>query len=486
MSIATAVLTASQDREVYLLSQVLPGEVAFANTPTYGANMQVGVYTRLSNDPDGTADATARQLKAAKKWCKERGWQVLDHYEDSDYSAYRKGVVRPEFERLMADIEQRKIDTVVVWAIDRFTRRPEVLERFLGIAEGNGCRIESVTESFPAGTTGTFMLRMMVNFANLSSAQTSKRLRDKWENRAADGLPGGGARPFGYSADRMTAHPTEAPALQQTVASLLAGSSLQSECDRLNRDEILSVQGRQWTRTTLKSAILRPRNIALRQHQGQIVGPAQWEPILSDADYHAVEAILTSPGRRAPRYGNVYVLSGLALCGACLTPLGGGVMKKRGGHRRYACVRRGGCGGVGIYASLLEEYVIPRYLALTGEVEGPTAEDPAPLRRKLAAANASLAELAEMLGAGDFTRAEYVAARRPLAETVERLTEQLRSAEEAWADHGPVNVPASWEDTHVETQRRMLKVAIVKVLVHPVKDRSVKQPEPGRIEVVWR
>ncbi|MFD5536737.1 recombinase family protein [Streptomyces sp. NPDC127079] len=45
-------------------------------------------------------------------------------YEDNDLSAYKRKTVRPEFRQMLEDLKAGRIDGVVAWDIDRFTRRP--------------------------------------------------------------------------------------------------------------------------------------------------------------------------------------------------------------------------------------------------------------------------------------------------------------------------------------------------------------------------
>jgi hypothetical protein len=87
--------------------------------------------------------------------------------------------------------------------------------------------------------------------------------------------------------------------------------------------------------------MLRSGRIAgLREHRGEVVCPAQWEPVIDPAERDRVLARMAERvaiGRRAPRR---YVLSGLLRCGKC-----GGKLyaSRRGTSRRYVCPDHGGC-----------------------------------------------------------------------------------------------------------------------------------------------
>src|SRR5689334_8175069 len=97
--------------------------------------MRAGIYTRLSSDPDGTSTATERQRQDCERLARDRGYTVADVYEDNDTSAFKRGVKRPAFERLLIDLTAGDIDAVLVWRTDRLARQPRDLERFIDAAE---------------------------------------------------------------------------------------------------------------------------------------------------------------------------------------------------------------------------------------------------------------------------------------------------------------------------------------------------------------
>src|SRR3954464_1817604 len=104
------------------------------------------IYTRLSVDTDGSQTATSRQEQACRAFADLRDWTVEDVFEDVDLSAYRKGVVRPSYERLLEAIDSGGIDGVVVWKVDRLVRRVAEFERFFSACESRGVVLASVTE----------------------------------------------------------------------------------------------------------------------------------------------------------------------------------------------------------------------------------------------------------------------------------------------------------------------------------------------------
>ena len=80
--------------------------------------------------------------------------------------------------------------------------------------------------------------------------------------------------------------------------------------------------------------MLTSRIAGLREHRGEVVGPALWEPIITmvSATGSSQAGAERDPGRRTPRR---YLLSGLVRCGRC-----GGTLYSAAGceRRRYVCL----------------------------------------------------------------------------------------------------------------------------------------------------
>ena len=65
-----------------------------------------------------------RQREDTAALCELKGWQIAGFYVDNDRSA-SNGKARPQWGRLLADIEAGKIDAVAAWDQDRVNRMME-------------------------------------------------------------------------------------------------------------------------------------------------------------------------------------------------------------------------------------------------------------------------------------------------------------------------------------------------------------------------
>jgi DNA invertase Pin-like site-specific DNA recombinase len=100
------------------------------------------VYTRKSCEEGLEQDFNS--LDAQREACmayiesqKSEGWKpIRAHYDDGGYSG--GNLDRPALTRLLADIECRKIDTVVVYKVDRLTRSLADFAKIVDVLDSNG------------------------------------------------------------------------------------------------------------------------------------------------------------------------------------------------------------------------------------------------------------------------------------------------------------------------------------------------------------
>jgi site-specific DNA recombinase len=321
-----------------------------------------GIYTRLSHDPDGTSTATARQRMDCELRAEQLGLTVVDQYEDNDISAYKKGVKRPAWERLLGDVAAGRIDTVIVWRSDRFARQPRDLERFLDVAEPSGAQLVSVTEPEFSGRTGMLMLRLLVAFASHESGVKSERIARKVRELAEAGAPPlGGPRRFGYTRDYQP-HPVEAPLYREAVARVLAGEPASAVHRDWVERGITSTSGRRWPSSTFQRMLRAPAQAGVRSHLGKLL-PGNWEPLVSREDWDRLQAVLDGRtiGGRYRRTVDRHFLTGLLVCGRCGATMGGASVGRR--PMEYRCTKtRGGCDLLSINGAVIEDIVERRFL----------------------------------------------------------------------------------------------------------------------------
>jgi site-specific DNA recombinase len=108
---------------------------------------------------------------------------------------------RPGLQALLADIEAKKTDVVVIYKIDRLTRSLADFARIVEVLEKGGASFVSVTQSFNTKTSmGRLMLHVLLSFAQFEREVGAERVRDKIAASKSKGMWMGGTVPLGYDA----------------------------------------------------------------------------------------------------------------------------------------------------------------------------------------------------------------------------------------------------------------------------------------------
>jgi site-specific DNA recombinase len=166
----------------------------------------------------------------------ERCGHVVDEvYVDDDISAW-SGKPRPEFERMLDDLRSRRIGAVLAWHLDRLTRHPRELEAFIDLCDELRVELGCVTGEVDLGShIGRLTARVLGGLARYESDHKSERIRRKHEEIAVKGrVSGGGSRPYGYEADKVTIRAAEAAIVRECATRLLAGEPVRSIARDLN------------------------------------------------------------------------------------------------------------------------------------------------------------------------------------------------------------------------------------------------------------
>lgn len=457
------------------------------------------IYVRISDDREGESKGVGRQLQDCKALAAARGWPEPAVYNDNDKSAWKRTVVRDDFRRLLADIASGTVDALIVYDSDRFYRQPRELEEFLDVCEGaKVTELTQVTGDIDLGSTdGKLTLRIKAAVAVKESDDKSRRIRRKALEMAQDGkLSGGGTRPFGFEDDRKTIRPSEAVVIVELKNRFLAGESLRSLCFDLNERGIRTTTGGEWVPNVLRRMLRSGRISGRREHKGEIVADAEWQEIISPADSDRLRAVLADPTRRKNERVRRYLLAGLLICGRCGEPM---TSRPRGdGRRRYVCARRPGssaCGKMAVLADELEELVVEMVLQ---RLDGPVLNRALAARdgsseeihqRAIDEANGQLEELAALYAAQQISVSEWMAARGPIEERLNKAKAELArttgtSALEQFVSGG-TGARATWPDLSLSRKRAVLFAVLNSITIKGAV-RGLNRFDPSRVVPQWR
>jgi site-specific DNA recombinase len=196
------------------------------NTPV--KTIRCALYTRKSSEEG--LDQSFNSLHAQREACeayvasqRHEGWQAIStHYDDGGFSG--GNMDRPGLVHLMEDIAAHRIDTVVVYKVDRLTRSLADFAKIVEAFDAQGVSFVSVTQQFnTTSSMGRLTLNILLSFAQFEREVTGERIRDKIAASKKKGMWMGGVLPLGYDhRDRqLVVNPEEAKLVNEIFTQYL-------------------------------------------------------------------------------------------------------------------------------------------------------------------------------------------------------------------------------------------------------------------------
>lgn len=476
----------------------------------------VAVYARISRDPEGRSEGVTTQERKGRRLAAEQ-WPDLPVtvYTDNDLSAADPTVDRPGYRQLLDAIRSGHVTALVCAEQSRLTRQPAEWEDLVVTLSRAGIDTVHTYRQGPITVAGSRLLGRILAAVDAEEVERTRvRIAERLDALRAEGRPIG--RPgYGYRVQRgpdgraaRVIVPDLAGHARYAADAVLHGTPLGQVARQLTDRGAPTARGGEWTSTTVRSMLTAPSIAGLQAHRDTVVGRGDWEPILDEATWRRVRAVLDSPvavtttsgrtyratrTRRAPRR---YLLTGgLAVCGRCGTPLVAQRRRRRKGEAQpaYLChPGNGGCSGLGIVAEPFEAHVTEQLLA---RLETPrfaavlAADTDADERHRIAAQLADLdqrrTELAQRWADGQVTSTEWDAARTALDARHADLAAQLDRLQPAALTVDPGAIRADWEAMTLAERRHVAGLVLRTVIVRPARP-GTRRFDPGRVVIEWR
>lgn len=321
--------------------------------------LRCAVYTRKSSEEglDQEYNSIDAQRDAGHAYIasqRAEGWiAVADDYDDPAFSG--GNMERPGLKRLMADIEAGKVDTVVVYKIDRLTRSLADFSKMIEVFDRRGVSFVSVTQQFNTTTSmGRLMLNVLLSFAQFEREVTGERIRDKIAASKRKGMWMGGVPPLGYDVEnrRLVANEREAKIIRHIFKRFVELGSSTLLVKELRLDGVTS---KAWVTQDGKVRDGKPIDKSLiykllgnRTYLGELRHKEQWyqaehPPIVDRKTWDDVQSILASNSHvraNATRATVPFLLKGIVFGndGRALSPWH--TTKKTGRRYRYYIPQR--------------------------------------------------------------------------------------------------------------------------------------------------
>ncbi|MGF1580272.1 MAG: recombinase family protein [Gemmataceae bacterium] len=369
------------------------------------AVVRCAIYTRKSTDEGlnqefNSLDAQRESAEAYVTSQRHEGWQCLpNRYDDGGFTG--GNMDRPALARLLRDIEEGKVDCVVVYKVDRLSRSLLDFAKMMEVFEAHNVSFVSVTQQFnTASSMGRLVLNVLLSFAQFEREIISERTRDKIAAARRRGKWAGGMPLLGYDIDRETSklvvNEDEALRVRSMFALYLEHKSLLSvvkELDRRGwRTKLWTTKqgtergGKVFTKTSLHKLLTNVTYLGKVKHKDEVY-EGEHDAIVNAEVWQKVQAVLQHNGRTGGalvrnQFGAL--LKGLLRCVACdsaMMPTHTTKPEKR--YRYYVCCqaqKRGWhtCPSKSIAAGQIEQFVVEQIRGI--------GKDPSLVRETLAQA----------------------------------------------------------------------------------------------------
>ena len=505
------------------------------------------VYVRHSTEDK--RQALDRSMEGQEHECRDRaaalGLDVVHVFAEraGTSASHLSTKDRPEFAAALAGLRRGEYATLIVYALDRATRRGMgAAGEMLDLCDEVGARIISVRDNLDSSLPDArirvaIMSEMARSEVQVLSERTTwgkanaRRLRKASSSRTAFGVRLKEAEvPEGVSPYELV--PEEADALRRTLAAILEGATLGEACRMLNDEGWVSRGGKCFTPPYLSHLFRSPHMRGHRGHKPRggvtqvVLGddgrPFEWtEPIIADADLARYERVMASrrkvrggtssraPTKGAPRS----LLTSVLRCATCGDASAIGAHRYTNGTESYRC--RGACSPPAALpmegADAWVTNAILRRLAALDRNDSPildflaanwvertgAATPVAEVEDEIEVLSANLAKVQKefyaQVGRADFMDEEtYSTIKADLNDRLEDASRRLREARLASVDAGDVFADflpgaASTDGNPAESESWLaLPLHKRRQLVNMVVERvTVAQQEPYRVRHDW-
>lgn len=341
-------------------------------SPIARMDYKAAIYCRLSKDDGKTTESSSIQTQRdmLTRYVREQGWNIIDYYVDDGYSGL--SFERPDFKRMITDIENGKIDLVITKDLSRLGRNyletgvyievffPERGVRYIALNDGVDTLNNANTDITP--------FKNILN--EMYAKDLSRKVKSARRARFAAGQFMGNSAPFGYRKDpadhhRLIIDEPAAKVVRKVFALALSGMGISrirkvmteegvirpgayqkddgSNYERyfIGREEYRTI----WSNNSVRGILRNPAyagHIAgykrpipsMKSRKRLSAKPEDWpvvkgthEPIIDQESFDLVQKLITSRRSNETRWGeNIFV--GLLKCADC-----GYMMRRNPAHR---------------------------------------------------------------------------------------------------------------------------------------------------------
>jgi site-specific DNA recombinase len=327
--------------------------------PSVQRIVRCAIYTRKSTEEGleqefNSLDAQRESAEAYIKSQKQAGWICLpERYDDGGFTG--GNLDRPAIKRLVADIENGKIDAVLVYKLDRLSRSLLDFAKIMEAFEKRHVAFVSVTQQFNSATSmGRLVLNVLLSFAQFEREIISERTRDKIAAARRKGKWVGGHPLLGYDVDphgsKLVVNEEEARQVRAIFKLYLRQQGLIPVVQELEKRGWLTKRwqtrkghfrgGQRFTKSSLRHLLTNSVYLGKVKYKKE-VHPGEHQAIVDPVVWQQVQDLLCQQSHgRVGRTDSHALLKGILRCQRCGFAMTPAFTAKPGKprYRFYACI----------------------------------------------------------------------------------------------------------------------------------------------------
>jgi len=318
------------------------------------------IYCRLSREDENNtpqSESIKNQVDFLTRYVIERGWNITGTYTDDGYTG--TNFDRPDFKRMLEDIEEGKVNLVITKDLSRLGRDyietgrymekyfPEKKVRYIAVNDG----IDTFEDS---GSNDMSPFKSVIN--DLYARDISKKVRSVFKNKVISGKFIGAFAPYGYKKDpennnRLIIDEAVAGTVRRIFRMYMEGHGLSHIAHTLNSEKTPNpssykaaecdykngrIKNFLWAHNTVKNILINPtyagnmaqgkyRKVNYKSKKLLTLDRSSWvvienthDPIVSLEDFDLVQKMMRR--KNNPDFSTknpVKLFSGYVFCGDC-------------------------------------------------------------------------------------------------------------------------------------------------------------------------
>lgn len=293
--------------------------------------LRVALYVRVSSQEQADEGySIGEQTERLKKYAEAMGWEIYKIYVDPGYSG--GNIDRPGLNEMIRDVKAGKIDTVVVYKLDRLSRSQfDTLFLIEKVFLAHDTDFVSMTENFNTNSPlGRAMIGFLAVFAQLEKDKINERTLMGKEARAKEGKWGGGSsEPIGYNYNPVTElleiNEYEKVQILEAVELFLKGTPLRTICN-IFHNKGYTYRGKsgrvsEWDPKRLKYVFRNKTYLGYIKHRGEWY-KADHDPILDEDTFNQLQKLMDQRKEAYAHHskrcsGQTTYLGGMLFCKKC-------------------------------------------------------------------------------------------------------------------------------------------------------------------------